>query len=105
MLREARRAKCIEMRLIGKRDNQEKARSPAHQLRTVRRQHKVKWRKIVKIKLFGKEGSKEALGLEDEVNAWLAKHPQIKIVEIKQSASGGSLQDIKRYISVWYEDA
>jgi hypothetical protein len=59
----------------------------------------------MKMKLFGKEGSKEALGLEEEVNAWLAQHPQIKIIDVKQSASGGSLHDTKLYISVWYEDA
>jgi hypothetical protein len=59
----------------------------------------------MKMKLFGKEGSKEALGLEEEVNAWLAQHPQIKIIDVKQSASGGSLNDTKLYISVWYEDA
>jgi len=57
------------------------------------------------MKLFGKEGSKEALGLEDEINAWLAQHLQIKIIDIKQCASGGSLQDTKLYISVWYEGA
>ena len=56
------------------------------------------------MKLFGKEGSKEVLGLEEEVNAWLVQHPKIKIIDIRQSASGGSLQDTKLYISVWYED-
>jgi hypothetical protein len=57
------------------------------------------------MKLFGKEGSKEALKLEEEVNAWLAQHPRIKIIDTKQSASGGSLHDTKLYISIWYEDA
>jgi hypothetical protein len=57
------------------------------------------------MKLFGREGSKEALELEDEVNAWLKQHPGIKIIDIRQCASGGSLQDTKLYISVWYEDA
>lgn len=56
------------------------------------------------MKLFGKEGSKEVLGLEQEVNAWLEQHQKIKIIDIRQSASGGSLQDTKLYISVWYED-
>lgn len=59
----------------------------------------------MKIKLFGKEGSKKVFGLEEEVNTWLEQHPTIKIVDIRQSASGGSLQDTKFYISVWYEDA
>jgi hypothetical protein len=31
-----------------------------------------------------------ARALEDEINAWLAEHPGIRVVEIKQSASGGS---------------
>jgi hypothetical protein len=59
----------------------------------------------MKMKLFGREGSREVLGLEDDVNAWLAQHPQIQIVDIRQSASGGSLLDPKLYISIWYEDA
>jgi hypothetical protein len=59
----------------------------------------------MRMKLFGKEGSKKVLGLEEVVNNWLEQHPRIKIVDIRQSASGGSLQDTKLYISVWYEDA
>ncbi len=58
----------------------------------------------MKMKLFGKEGSKKVLGLEEEVNAWLEQHPNIKIIDIRQSTSGGSLADTKLYISVWYED-
>jgi len=57
------------------------------------------------MKLFGKEGSKKVLGLEEEVNVWLEQHPNIKIIDIRQSASGGSMADTKLYISVWYEDA
>jgi hypothetical protein len=49
----------------------------------------------MKMKLFGKEGSKQVLGLEEEVNAWLEQHRKIKIVDIRQSASGGSLHDTK----------
>jgi hypothetical protein len=59
----------------------------------------------MKMKLFGQEGSKKAMGLEDEVNAWLVQHQGIKIIDVRQSASGGSLADTKLYISVWYEDA
>jgi hypothetical protein len=59
----------------------------------------------MKVKMFGKEGSKKALGLEEEVNTWLEQHPNIKIIDIRQSASGGSMADTKLYISVWYEDA
>jgi len=61
----------------------------------------------VKIKLFGKENSKKGLlvlDLEEEINKWLAEHPNIKIVNIKQSASGGSLHVTKLFISVWYEE-
>jgi len=58
----------------------------------------------MKVKLFGKEGSKKVLGLEEEVNIWLGQHPNIKIIDIRQSASGGSFADTKLYISVWYED-
>ena len=32
--------------------------------------------------------------LETEMNAWLQQNPNIKIVEIKQSASGGSLRSL-----------
>ena len=59
----------------------------------------------MKMKLFGEEGSKKVLGLEDEINTWLAQHPQIKVIEIEQCASGGSVHDTKLYISVWYEEA
>ncbi len=58
----------------------------------------------MKVKLFGEAGSKKVLQLEDQVNAWLIEHPQLKIHEIKQSATGGSLHDTKLYISIWYED-
>jgi len=59
----------------------------------------------MKMKLFGKEGSKKIIELEEEVNTWLEQNPKFKIIDIRQSASGGSLQDTKLYISVWYEDA
>ena len=59
----------------------------------------------MKMKLFGKEGSKRVLELELEVNVWLEQNPNIKIIDIRQAASGGSLQDTKLYISIWYEDA
>ena len=64
----------------------------------------------MKVKLFGKDRS--AFGrwgrflaeLEDEVNAWLAAHPGIKIVHIAQSSNGGSLDTSKVFLSVWYEE-
>lgn len=40
--------------------------------------------------------------LEDEVNAWLEQNPNINVVNIKQSASGGSLSPTSLSISVWY---
>jgi hypothetical protein len=61
----------------------------------VRNENETVWRR----------GSKKVLGLEEKVNTWLVQHPRIKIIDISQSASGGSLQDTKLYISVWYEDA
>ena len=41
--------------------------------------------------------------LEQDVNAWLESHPNIKIIEIKQSSCGGSLENSKHIISIWYE--
>ncbi len=40
--------------------------------------------------------------LEDEVNAWLGQNPNINVVNIKQSASGGSFNPTSLSISVWY---
>ena len=62
----------------------------------------------MKMKLFGKENSKKGLivlGLQEEINTWLEEHPGIKIIDIKRSASGGSLHVSKLFISVWYEEA
>jgi len=58
----------------------------------------------MKVKLFGEEGSKEVFTLEEKINAWLEQHPKVKVVHIKQSASGGSLQETKLYISIWYKE-
>ena len=41
--------------------------------------------------------------LEQEINTWLQAHPRIKIIEIKQNSSGGSLEAAIHIISVWYE--
>jgi hypothetical protein len=63
----------------------------------------------MKIKLFIKDKSlfqswrKHTQDFEDEINTWLAAHPGIRIVEIKQSSNGGSLETTKIVISVWYE--
>lgn len=59
----------------------------------------------MKVKLFGREGSKHALDIEQDINNWLKAQPDINIIHIKQSSNGGSFQDTKLYISVWYENA
>ena len=41
--------------------------------------------------------------LEDEVNAWLEQNPGIKVMDIKQSASGGSWVKPQFFLSVLYE--
>ena len=43
--------------------------------------------------------------LEDEINVWLSQNPRIKVVDIKQSAGGGSWSPSHWVISVWYEEA
>lgn len=63
----------------------------------------------MKVKLFWKDnplahGGKDAHALEDEINVWLSEDPRIKIVEIKQSSSGGSFGASLWFVSVWYED-
>jgi len=61
----------------------------------------------MKIKLFGRENTKsglEVLSIEDEVNAWLATNPNIKIERIAQSSNGGSWATTKLFISIWYEE-
>ena len=41
--------------------------------------------------------------LQDQVDLWLKENTGIKIVHIKQSASGGSAGPMQLFISVWYE--
>ena len=41
--------------------------------------------------------------LEDEVNAWLDENPDIKVMDIKQSASGGSWVRPQLFFAVLYE--
>jgi hypothetical protein len=65
----------------------------------------------MKVKLFGQDKSifrswgKFLALLEDEVNAWLAVHPGIRIVHVAQSSNGGSLDTSKVFLSVWYEES
>lgn len=49
--------------------------------------------------------SRNAQGLEVEINAWLQQNPKIKVVDVKQSASGGSFASSLWLISVWYDEA
>jgi len=46
---------------------------------------------------------KALVTLEGEVNDWLSDNPNINVIEIKQSVSGGSLDPAELIISVWYE--
>jgi hypothetical protein len=65
----------------------------------------------MKVKIFAKCGgyfdksSKISSELEKEVNTWLESHSGIKIINIKQSSCGGSLEPAKHIISIWYETA
>jgi len=55
--------------------------------------------------LFGSGlSAKNARDLEDEINGWLRQNPNIRIADIKQSASGGSFAGSLWLISVWYEE-
>ena len=63
----------------------------------------------MKVKIFSKRAnffsdiSKTSLLLEQDVNTWLEMHTTIKIIDIKQSSCGGSLDPSKHIISIWYE--
>ena len=64
----------------------------------------------MKVKLFWMNnplggGDKNARALENQINAWLSENPRIKIIDIKQSSSGGSLGGSLWFVSVWYEEA
>jgi hypothetical protein len=48
--------------------------------------------------------AKNAQDFEADINAWLQKNEKVKIVDIKQSASGGSFAGSLWLISVWYEE-
>ena len=63
----------------------------------------------MKVKLFWKNapvgnGDKNARAFEDEINAWLSENSRIKIVDLKQSSSGGSFGLSLWFVSVWYEE-
>ena len=54
---------------------------------------------------FGRMTWGNAQEIESEINSWLQQNPGIKVVDIKQSASGGSFADSMWLISVWYEES
>ncbi len=62
------------------------------------------------VKVFLKKkpflGSSERFAsvVEQEINAWLEAHPRAKIIEIHQSASGGSFEPSSITVSIWYEE-
>ncbi len=43
--------------------------------------------------------------LENQVAGWLKENASIKVVDIKQSAAGGSSGPMQLFISIWYEPA
>ena len=63
----------------------------------------------MKTKIFAISGgyfrniSRTALDLEEKINAWIEANPGIKIINIKQSSCGGSLEPSNTIISIWYE--
>jgi len=62
----------------------------------------------MKVKLFSTwarltQGVSALSTLEDIINVWLAENPRIKVVDIRQSSSGGSWAPAQWLISVWYE--
>lgn len=60
----------------------------------------------MKVKIFASEYEKknlEAVGeLETEINGWLDQHPDIELVDLQQSITGGNLQvsDTKLIVTI-----
>jgi len=68
----------------------------------------------MKVKLFHSQGltSKKKIdgeklithqALESEMNVWLEENPTIKVSQIHQTQSGGSLESSSVTITIWYE--
>ena len=61
----------------------------------------------MKVKIFAGEYEKKKLDavaeLEAEINAWLDQHPDIELVDLQQSITGGNLQvsDTKLIVTIW----
>ncbi len=62
----------------------------------------------MKMKLFGATNlDKKEVDvsiLESDVNSWLETHPDIRVIDIRQSSSGGSWANTKIFVSLWYEE-
>src|SRR5262245_24098958 len=45
--------------------------------------------------------------IEEEINTWIDQHPDIKVLDIKQSVIGPAFGfgHVLTYISVWYEES
>lgn len=64
----------------------------------------------MQVKIFSKKGGmfsdlkKALVALEGETYGWLSVNPNINVIEVKQSASGGSLEPAEFIITFWYEE-
>lgn len=61
----------------------------------------------MKVVIFSREVERRKIDtlnvLESEINDWLDKNKNVKVKTIKQSSNGGSWNDSKIIISIWYE--
>ena len=48
--------------------------------------------------------AENAQAWEKEMNDWLQQNPKIRVVDIKQSATGSTFAGFFWLISVWYEE-
>jgi hypothetical protein len=60
--------------------------------------------KLFFIKNMEKDKQKRWQILQDEINTWLTQKPNIKVVDIKQTSSGGSFSFSSVCISLWYQE-
>jgi len=66
-------------------------------------QMKTKIFKVSGYRIYFGNKPKSKQVLEDEINNWLEANSDIKIVDIKQSCCGGSLEPSQTIVSIWYE--
>jgi hypothetical protein len=55
------------------------------------------------VPMVGRKGATASV-FEDQINAWLRENPRIKVLDIKQLASGGIFAPTLWLISIWYEE-